>query len=148
MDCDFSHDPQAIPTGLHLLESGADVALGVRYPNGTISGWPLRRRVFSFMANLLARVLICWTIPDYTNGFRFYSKDAIKVLLDRPQRHKGFIYLSESLVYLLLSGMKIKHFPIDFKNRERGVSNTTVKEVYNAFTGIFSIAWQYRLSKG
>lgn len=144
MDCDFSHEPKAIATGLALLQSGGDVVLGCRYPDGKIEGWPLSRHVLSFCANLLARVLIDWRIPDYTNGFRFYSPKALELLLRLEQKHEGYIYLSESLSQLLRSNMKILTFPIFFRNRVRGESNTNFAEVSRAFLGIFSIAWEHR----
>jgi hypothetical protein len=117
------------------------VALGCRYPDGTIIGWPRNRRLFSFFANTLARAIIAWSIPDYTNGFRFYSRKSAELMMNHPQKNKGYIYLSESLSHLLKAGMKVQCFPIVFKNRERGVSNTSLKEIGSAFTGIFSIAW-------
>ncbi len=144
MDCDFSHEPQAVPRGLALLAEGNDVVIGARYPGGTIIGWPAQRRVFSFLANQLARNLIERSISDYTNGFRFYSPCAVKILIARPQRHKGYVYLSESLSYLLRDGMRVASFPIVFKNRERGVSNTTMREIRSALAGIFAIAWDHR----
>jgi len=147
MDCDFSHEPKSIPTGIGLLDKGADVVLGSRYPNGTIEGWPVKRHVLSFLANSLARTLINFRIHDYTNGFRFYSKRAVEVMLKHSQKHKGYIYLSESLSQLLRAGMKVETFPIYFKNRERGVSNTSLAEVRNAFLGIFSIAWEHRTKR-
>jgi dolichol-phosphate mannosyltransferase len=147
MDCDFSHEPSAIELGLALLDQGCDVVIGARYPNGTIIGWPASRRVFSFFANTLARSVIEWDVADYTNGFRFYSPAAVDVLLAHEQKHKGYIYLSESLAHLLTAGMKVGAFPIVFKNRERGVSNTSLKEIRSALTGIFSIALRYRLSR-
>jgi dolichol-phosphate mannosyltransferase len=148
MDCDFSHQPSAIPTGIGLLEKGADVALGSRYPDGKIEGWPVQRHVLSFFANTLARTLIERKIHDYTNGFRFYTERAVDEMLRHTQKHKGYIYLSESLSQLLRAGMKIESFPIFFKNRERGVSNTSLKEVKNAFVGIFSIAKEHRQGRG
>jgi dolichol-phosphate mannosyltransferase len=144
MDCDFSHQPTAIPTGIELLEKGADVVLGSRYPKGQIEGWPLQRRVFSFFANTLARTLIDFRIHDYTNGFRFYTVRAVEEMLRHAQQHKGYIYLSESLSQLLRAGMKVDSFPIYFKNRERGVSNTSLSEVKSALVGIFSIAREHR----
>jgi dolichol-phosphate mannosyltransferase len=147
MDCDFSHEPSAIPQGLALRRAGADVVIGARYPDGTIVGWPRSRRAFSFLANTLARALIDWSISDYTNGFRFYSPRAVDILLQRPQRHRGYIYLSESLSYLLRAGMRVEQFPIYFKNRERGVSNTSLAEVRSALAGIVSIAWEHRRAR-
>ena len=146
MDCDFSHDPAAIPEGLHFLAEGADVALGVRYPGGTILGWPLRRRIFSRVANTLARGLIHPAIHDYTNGFRFYNRRAARLLLSKPQRYVGYIYLSESLSYFLKAGMTIRCFPIRFKNRTRGASNTSLKEIANAFAGIIKIGLAHRFT--
>lgn len=148
MDCDFSHEPGAVPQGLALLAEGNDVVIGARYPDGTIVGWPRRRRVFSALANWLARHLIEPSVGDYTNGFRFYSRRAVEVLLDHPQRHKGYIYLSESLSHLLRAGMRVQSFPIYFVNRQRGESNTSLREVWAALTGIVSIAWAYRRSAG
>jgi dolichol-phosphate mannosyltransferase len=147
MDCDFSHEPAAIPTGLALRQTGADVVIGARYPDGTIEGWPVGRRLFSFFANVLARSLIVWSIADYTNGFRFYSARAVAILLRHPQRHRGYVYLSESLSYLLRAGMTIECFPIHFKNRERGISNTSLSEIRAALKGIFSIALNHHFGR-
>jgi dolichol-phosphate mannosyltransferase len=138
MDCDFSHEPTAIPQGIRLLEQGAD--------DGPI-GWPLSRRVFSFFANSLARLLIDRKIYDYTNGFRFYKRDVVSFLLSAPQEHKGYIYLSESLSYLLKKGYRVSCFPIKFVNRKRGVSNTNLSEIKNAFFGILSISLKHRFKK-
>ena len=145
MDCDFSHEPSALSQGLALLEAGNDVVIGARYPAGTIIGWPASRRAFSFLANLLARALIDRDVADYTNGYRFYRARAVEILLEHEQRHKGYIYLSETLALFLKHQLRITAFPIVFRNRERGVSNTSLKEVRAALRGIFEIAWQYRL---
>jgi dolichol-phosphate mannosyltransferase len=144
MDCDFSHEPAAVPKAVALIDSGADVAIGARYPAGKIIGWPRRRRLFSALANRVARLLIDPDIGDYTNGFRAYSPRAVRIMVDRPQRHKGYIYLSESLAYLLLGGMTVTSFPIVFRNRERGVSNTGPREITAAMLGIVSIGLAYR----
>jgi dolichol-phosphate mannosyltransferase len=147
MDCDFSHDPKAIPQGLQLLEAGWDVVIGARYPNGIIVGWPKGRRIFSFCANALARVLIEWSVPDYTNGFRFYTPKAVGLLSVSRQQYKGYIYLSESLSQLLRAGVNVRHFPIRFVNRQRGVSNTNLREISASLTAIFVIAWHHHFAK-
>jgi dolichol-phosphate mannosyltransferase len=146
MDCDFSHDPVEIGKGFALL-ANADVALGCRYPDGIIKGWPLQRRVFSFFANTFARLMISGKIYDYTNGYRFYNLRAAELMVKMPQKNKGYIYLSETLSYFLKAGYQIETFPITFVNRVRGVSNTTLKEVFAAVTGIFRIAWSHHFKK-
>ncbi|MEQ1879123.1 MAG: polyprenol monophosphomannose synthase [Bdellovibrionia bacterium] len=146
MDCDFSHPPKDIPRGIEML-SKADIVMGSRYPDGQIIGWPVRRKVLSFCANLLAKTLISRRIGDYTNGFRFYTRKAAKFLCEQPQKHKGYIYLSETIARFLTHGFTIASFPIVFVNRERGVSNTTVTEVFNSLTGIVKIAYGYRFGE-
>jgi dolichol-phosphate mannosyltransferase len=143
MDCDFSHPPSDLPRGLDLLRV-ADVVMGCRYPDGKIVGWPLYRRGFSLMANLLTRSLIDWGIADYTNGFRFYTAHSASIMCRVPQRHRGYIYLSETIAAFLQQGLRIRCFPIRFVNRQRGKSNTTLHEVISALSGLLQIAWAYR----
>lgn len=143
MDCDFSHSPEDIPRGIALLRD-CDVAIGSRYPGGRIIGWPAPRKILSYCANLLAKTLISRKLADYTNGFRFYTRRATEFLIGRPQKHKGFIYLSETISYLLKAGYEIKTFPIVFVNRKTGASNTTFSEIVRSLSGILAIAWSHR----
>lgn len=147
MDCDFSHDPQFLSRGVSLLQEGSDVAVGSRYPNGIIAGWPLHRKILSVFANLLAQLLISKSIYDYTSGFRFYRRHAVAYLLDRPQCYTGYIYLSETLAHLLKGRFRIRCFPITFMNRIKGKSNLSWTEVARSFTAILKIAWNYHYGK-
>ena len=145
MDCDFSHSIEDLFKGIKLIQNkDCDILLGSRYPNGTIVNWGINRRVFSFFANLLIRILIDKSIFDYTNGFRFYNKKATKILLKRKPINKGYIYLSESIAFFLVNNLNISSFPIYFKNRIRGNSNTNLLEIYNSIIGIFKISHLYR----
>src|SRR5436305_11409571 len=48
MDCDFSHDPRAVPRLIAAAEEGADLVLGSRYvPGGGTRNWGLLRRLIS-----------------------------------------------------------------------------------------------------
>jgi dolichol-phosphate mannosyltransferase len=147
MDGDYSHAPADIPRGLALL-NGADVVIGSRYPAGKVVGWPLRRWVLSRLANLTARTLIRWSIHDYTSGFRFYSRRAAEILCSAPQRHTGYIYLSETIALSLERGLRIECLPIVFVNRRRGVTNTGPREIVSALTGIVRIAFRFRFGSG
>lgn len=148
MDCDFSHSIEDLKKGIKIFENNnCDVLLGSRYPDGIIVNWSVKRRVFSFLANLLIKFLINKNIFDYTNGFRFYNNKAIRILLENKPINKGYIYLSESITFFLINKLKIKSFPIYFKNRIRGKSNTNLKEIYNSIIGIFKISNFYRKCK-
>jgi dolichol-phosphate mannosyltransferase len=144
MDCDFSHEPNALSQGLAVMDQGYDVVIGSRYPDGEIIGWPTSRRVLSACANGLARLLIDSSITDYTTGFRFYRPAVVEELLTHQQRHRGYIYLSESISHVLRAKYRVGSFPIRFRNRERGVSNTSLAEVWASLHGILSIAVAHR----
>lgn len=144
MDADFSHAPSALPEGIRRVRAGADVVVGARYPDGTIIGWSWQRRVFSKLANALARAVIERSVGDYTNGFRFYSRRAAARLLERAPAHRGYIYLSEAMAKLLSAKMRVESFPIVFRNRERGKSNTGLAEIAAALRGIAAVGWNYR----
>ncbi len=144
MDCDFSHDPCYIKNGIKLLQEGNNLVLGSRYPDGKIINWTIKRRIISFFANILARVLIDWRIHDFTNGFRFYNRELIKYILTQEMKHSGYINLTETISMTLKVRKSIASFPIIFKNRKLGKSNTDIKELFNSFLGIFSIAWHHR----
>jgi|TARA_B110000483_G_scaffold149484_1_gene178096 dolichol-phosphate mannosyltransferase len=143
MDCDFSHDPSEIKSGLLLIAQGYDLVLGSRYPDGKILNWPLKRRIFSRVANFLCRILISLKFHDYTNGYRFYNRKAAMHLSQSSTLFKGYINLSETLAKLLKHKFSIGAFPIVFENRKLGKSNTDLKEMLGSFFAIFQIAARY-----
>ena len=143
MDCDYSHHPKYLANGIGLIADENDVVLASRYPNGQTIGWPLRRVILSFVSNLICRIMIKWNIGDYTNGYRFYSKKSVNILLKSNMIHKGYINLSESLAILLKHESKIDSFPITFINRQEGKSNTDFKELINSLIAIFQISFRF-----
>jgi len=139
MDCDFSHSIEDFKRGIRIFNNNTDVLLGSRYPNGIIINWPIQRRIFSYLANFLARHLISKKIYDYTNGFRFYNLKSVNIMIHKKPVNKGYIYLSETLSLFIKKKLRINSFPITFVNRNKGYSNTSLMEIINAFLGIFKI---------
>ena len=69
-------------------------------------------------------------VSDYTNGFRFYSKNAAEhVVLNCGKIGDGFIVLSEILLALHLNKFKIVETSTIFRNRIRGDSSVNFKLV-------------------
>ncbi len=146
MDCDFSHSPDDINKGKELSKK-FDFVIGSRYPHGIIINWSIQRRIFSFFANQLIRLLISRSIADYTNGFRFYSSDVIKYLLTKNINSTGYICLSEIAAILLKANYTHSSFAITFRNRIRGKSNLNLIEIINSLKLILKISWSYRFGK-
>ena len=73
IDCDFSHDPEALPSLLVAAERH-DVVIGSRYvAGGTIPQWSFSRRLLSRGGNVYASVLLGLGVADSTAGYRVYS---------------------------------------------------------------------------
>ena len=60
MDADFSHDPRELKRNInYFILNNLDLLIGSRYLNdSTITNWGIPRRIFSYLANFLARNLI------------------------------------------------------------------------------------------
>ena len=78
MDADYSHDQNELKNNLKFFKEGKyDLLISSRYlSNSKIINWPVTRKIFSLMANSLARFLLKVPVSDYTNGFRIYSNNA------------------------------------------------------------------------
>ena len=77
MDADFSHNPDELSKNInYFYKNSLDLLIGSRYlKKSKIINWSLSRRIFSFLANYLARNLLKIPISDFTNGYRIYSKN-------------------------------------------------------------------------
>ncbi len=117
MDADGSHPPSALPAMVRpVLDGRADVVVGSRHlPGGGSEGWPLRRRVISRGAGLLARPLSPMTDP--TTGFMAVRTELACGL---PLEPMGFKIVLETVV----RGwpLRLDEVPIRFTDRRAGQS--------------------------
>ena len=78
IDCDFSHDPNAVPRLIAAVEAGADLALGSRYvEGGGTANWGIVRRLLSRGASIYTRVLLM-PIHDSTGGFKCFRRKVLE----------------------------------------------------------------------
>jgi dolichol-phosphate mannosyltransferase len=142
MDADLSHSPSEIENNLKIFEKdNLDLLISSRYlKDSRIVNWGLQRRVFSSLANKLAKFVLKIPITDYTNGFRIYSKNSIKHIVENCGNiGGGFIILSEILVELYFNNFKIKEIHSIFKNRIRGESSVNLGLIMESFFGLFKV---------
>lgn len=141
MDCDFSHDPDAIGEFLkHAQEY--DVVLGSRYLHGvTVVNWPLSRLILSYSANLYTRIVTGLPVNDATGGFKCFRRRALEAIrLDRV-KSDGYSFQIEMSFKCWKRGFRIKEIPIVFVDRRAGVSKMNRKIVYEAAW----MVWRLRL---
>jgi dolichol-phosphate mannosyltransferase len=128
IDADLSHDPAVLPTLLHELETGADLAIGSRYvPGGAIPHWPWFRRALSRYGNLYASLVLATGTKDATSGYRAYRADTLKAIDYSTTRAKGYGFQIETAYRVHRWGGHISEVPIVFTDRVRGYSKMTWK---------------------
>lgn len=109
MEADVTNDPAAIPEMARQLDA-YDVVCASRYQDGgAYVGFPLKRRIFSWGANTLAR--LCCRVPgvrDYTYFYRGYRAEVLTRAIafhgERFIERRGFAANAEILVKCAASG--------------------------------------------
>ena len=147
MDTDLSSHPKELPKNIkHFKAKKLDLLVMSRYlKKSKIINWPLKRRVFSFLSNKLAKFLLRVNVSDYTMGYRIYSKSATKHVVNNCGKiGDGFIVLSEILAELNSNNFNIADTKTVFINREKGDSTVNIKLIYESLVGIFKIYFNNR----
>lgn len=126
MDSDLSHDPAIMPKILDaIVRQKNQLVIGSRYvKGGRIENWPIIRRIISWIAVLLA---IPFTrVKDRTSGYFFFRREIIENVNINPS---GF----KIALDIIIKGnyKRWKEIPYTFKDRTRGKSKFTAKEVKN-----------------
>jgi dolichol-phosphate mannosyltransferase len=132
MDADFSHHPRYVPQLLAAIHH-ADLAIGSRYVRGggTLN-CPLRRKLLSRGANVVAKSLLGLHAKDCTAGFRCYRADVLRDVQYETIRSNGYSYLVEMLYAVQSRGYSVTEIPILFEDRRYGTSKISSNEINRA----------------
>lgn len=130
LDADLSHDPSE----LNLLLRAADRAgfvQGSRYvAGGRILNWPWYRRLPSWAANRMCK-LMGSALCENTTNYRIYDRGAAKEALKAPGA-RGFEWIVLASLAIQAAGITTEEVPITFRERQIGRSKLSLP-----------IAWRY-----
>jgi dolichol-phosphate mannosyltransferase len=122
MDADFSHSPENIPRMIEeLLHNPDQIVVASRYIKGSsVVGWPLKRKIISRGANMIARyVLRLCNITDPMSGFFAFRRHLIEnITIDTS----GYKLLLELLVKVNGGSITVREIPYTFTDRQSGRS--------------------------
>lgn len=143
MDADFSHPPEIIPNMVEkILTDSNSIVIASRYiETGAIVGWPLRRRIISKCAAIIAKIgLRVNNVTDPMSGFFVVPRSLLEHLkIDT----KGYKILLEILVKT--KDMPIHEVPYTFTDRKSGKS----KMGFNVIFDYIGSVWQlYNYGRG
>ena len=132
IDCDFSHDPHALPSLLEAAQR-CDVVIGSRYvKGGSVPKWSALRHILSRGGNRYASIMLGLGVSDSTAGFRVYSKSVLKMMSYESVSADGYGFQIEMTYRAKRSGASIVEVPISFTDRNLGESKMSGSIVVEA----------------
>jgi dolichol-phosphate mannosyltransferase len=142
MDADFSHPPEIVPKIIEkLLNTPSSIVIASRYTkDGSIIGWPFKRRLISKGAAIIAKFgLNVNNVTDPMSGFFAVPRHILEnIKIDT----KGYKILLEILVKS--KDIPIFEIPYTFQDRKSGKS----KMGYNVIFDYVGSVWQlYRYGR-
>ena len=141
MDADFSHPPLDL---LRLLEAcsdgGADVAVGSRYVDGGgVVNWPKNRLFLSKGASLYTRMVTGMPVMDPTAGFVCYRRQVLETIDLDKVKFVGYAFQIGMKFLAYRAGFVIKEVPIQFVERQFGVSKMHIGIIREAIIGVLRL---------
>jgi dolichol-phosphate mannosyltransferase len=137
MDCDFSHDPNAVPLLIGAAENGADLVLGSRYiRGGSIPNWGFIRRAISRGASLYTGLFLRMHVKDPTGGFKCFRRSVLETLDLDAITPRGYAFQIETTYRVKRAGFRVVEIPITFNERTAGRSKMTRAIVLEAIWAV------------
>src|SRR4051794_18350179 len=122
MDADGSHQPEQLHRLLDAL-SDADLVIGARWVRGgSVVNWSRFRKMLSMGGNRYARVLLGVSVHDVTSGYRAFRSSALRGIDLETVASVGYCFQTDLALRCVHAGLRVREVPIEFLERERGVS--------------------------
>lgn len=143
MDADLSHDPAYLPAILQAAQRSGGVGLGSRYiKGGRIVGWPMRRKVVSWGANFLTRMILGLPVRDATSGYRAFTREALAKIGYADAGTKAYAFQVEILYRCAQQNLSIEEVPITFYERTLGKSKLSSGDIFDFLKTILRLRFK------
>jgi len=134
MDADLSHPPELLPELVRpLLDGRCEMTIASRYvKGGGTEGWPLKRRMISKGATLLARLIT--DVCDPMSGFFAIKRSVVDGVELNPKGYKIALEVLARGNY-----RKVIEVPFVFRDRKAGLSkldNKVIREYVSHLSGL------------
>lgn len=149
IDADLQHEPLKIPEFLAKIDQGYDMVIGTRYSQGGSipAGWPIQRKAFSILGNLLVRlILLKFSIHDWTGGYRAIKKEVFLKEKKELTNFKGYTFQVSFLNKAVRDGFKVAEVPFHFGERHIGSSKIApMAYILDLLSYVFKASLQEKL---
>lgn len=144
-DADGSHQPWQIPD-LVGAAGGFDFVIGTRYRGGQNRA-TFGRRLLSWGANSLARVLLPTGLSEYTTSFRVFNRQALTAIVNASACDEGYAFFLESVEAVYQAQLSVTEVPITFLDRVYGASKIPRTQIFTSMRVLINL-WSQRLVNG
>ncbi len=116
-DADLEYDPKDYPALIQpLLDGEADALIGIRTPTETTAHvWSFLYFLGNFAITFATNVLYGATAPEYTGGYKVFTRRAVEGVTVRTH---DFAYEHELVCKILKGGGRLAHIPIRYYPRD------------------------------
>ncbi|MBI3395172.1 MAG: glycosyltransferase family 2 protein [Spirochaetia bacterium] len=138
MDADLQHDEKILPQMVEtILKGEADVCIGSRATEGGSYGeWSRMRRFVSWVAALMAKIMLPVNVKDPMSGFFVVSRGSFHEVVDSINP-RGFKILLEFIGRH--PNLKIKEIGYTFRNRARGETKLSGSVIKNYLIALYDL---------
>jgi dolichol-phosphate mannosyltransferase len=144
MDADLSHDPTYLPAIMQGALRSGGVGLGSRYiKGGRIVGWSMRRKVVSWGANFLTRVILGLPVKDATSGYRAFTRNALSKIGYGDAGTKAYAFQVEILYRCSQQKLAIEEVPITFYERQLGKSKLSSGDMFDFLKTVLRLRFSF-----
>jgi len=133
MDIDLATDIKHIIELLNYVKN-YDVVTGSRYLKSSITNRSVKRRIFSWVYNFLARLFFNSIIYDHQCGFKAFKKEVV-LKLNEISKDSHWFWDTEILILAQKQRYRLKEFPVEWIEKKR----TKVKAPTDSYNMIFNL---------
>ena len=138
MDADMQHDAAILPDFLKAFKESNDIVIGSRrVEGGGIENWSFHRRFTSWVAALLAKLILPVKVKDPMSGYFGLRKEVFETIIPSINP-RGFKILLEFLAHS--KEYKIKEIGYVFRDRQYGRSKFSTKTVLDYLLAIYELS--------
>lgn len=147
MDADGSHQPEQLPAILDALQD-ADMVKGSRYVRGgSTVNWSPVRKLISRGGSLWSRLMLGLPVNDITGGFNAFRAQTLRSIDLDSINSRGYCFQIDLARRTHLRGMTVAEVPIEFVEREFGVSKMSRSIVLEAIAQTTRWGIEHRLDQ-
>jgi dolichol-phosphate mannosyltransferase len=128
IDAGFSYPPEKIPEFITAMEAGYDFVCGSRFIEGGAHRSPWTRRLLSFGATKLTRLISGSQMTDLTGGFECFSRPAMECVLQNRVRSHGNFFHAE--IRHMMGQFRWKEIPVVYLNDQYRVGRSALGESF------------------